>query len=85
MAREMASAGYMLQYQLYTIATLRWLKRQLGDRFEPHNHFGGAFYLFIRGMGTGRQDGIFNIPPEQLLPLEVLEETIQRQIAALQW
>ena len=85
MAREMASAGYMLQCQLYTIATLRWLKRQLGDSFEPHHHFGGAFYLFIRGMGTGGQDGIFHITPEQLLPLETLQETIQRQIAGLQW
>jgi exodeoxyribonuclease V beta subunit len=84
MAREMASAGYELQYQLYTIATLRWLKRQLGDRFDPHRHFGGAFYLFIRGMGKGGQDGIFHITPEQLLPLETLQETIQRQIAGLQ-
>ena len=86
MAREMASAGYELQYQLYTIATLRWLKRQLGDRFEPHDHFGGAFYLFIRGMGGGNgQDGIFHVTPDQLLPLEALQETIQRQIAGLQW
>ncbi|MCB2147101.1 MAG: UvrD-helicase domain-containing protein [Deltaproteobacteria bacterium] len=85
MAREMASAGYELQYQLYTIATLRWLKRQLGDRFEPHHHFGGAFYLFIRGMGSGGQDGIFHVAPDQLLPLEALQETIQKQIATLQW
>ncbi|WP_319410020.1 UvrD-helicase domain-containing protein [uncultured Desulfosarcina sp.] len=85
MAREIASAGYELQYQLYTIATLRWLKRQLGDRFEPHDHFGGAFYLFIRGMGGNGQDGIFHVTPDQLLPLEALQETIQRQIAGLQW
>jgi exodeoxyribonuclease V beta subunit len=83
MAREMESAGYMLQYQLYTIATLRWLKRQLGDRFDPHRHFGGVFYLFIRGMGTGGQDGIFHIAPEQLLPQEALQETIQNQITGL--
>ena len=33
MAREMAAAGYELQYQLYTIATLRWLKRPAGRPF----------------------------------------------------
>jgi hypothetical protein len=62
MAREMALAGYELQYQLYTIATLRWLKRQLGDHFDPLRHFGGAFYLFIRGMGVRRR-GYFSRAP----------------------
>ena len=84
-AREMALAGYELQYQLYTIATLRWLKRQLGDRFDPHHHFGGAFYIFIRGMAAGGQDGIFHVTPDQLLPLEALQESIQKKIAGLQW
>ena len=84
MAEEIARAGYDLQYQLYTIATLRWLKRYLGDRFEPHHHFGGAFYLFIRGMGTGGQNGIFHVTPDRLLPLESLEHAIQKKIAGLQ-
>ncbi|MBC2712772.1 MAG: UvrD-helicase domain-containing protein [Desulfosarcina sp.] len=85
MAREMASAGYELQYQLYTVAALRWLKRQLGDRFDPYHHFGGAFYFFIRGVGAGGQDGIFHVTPEQLLPLGALQKTIQQQIAGLKW
>jgi exodeoxyribonuclease V beta subunit len=85
MAGEMAAAGYALQYQLYTVAALRWLNHQLGDRFDPDHHFGGAFYLFIRGMGSGGPDGIFHIPPERLLPLETLQETIQKQIAGLKW
>ncbi len=85
MAEEISMAGYELQYQLYTIATLRWLKRYLGNRFDPYHHFGGAFYLFIRGMGTGGQHGIFQVTPEQLLPLEALEDAIQKKIAGLQW
>ena len=85
MAGEMASAGYELQYQLYTVAVLRWLKRQLGDRFDPLRHFGGVFYLFIRGMGSGGADGVFHVSAEQLLPLEHLQETIHQQIAGLQW
>lgn len=85
MAEEITRAGYELQYQLYTIATLRWLKRYLGDRFDPHHHFGGAFYLFIRGIGSGGQNGVFHVAPEQLLPLEALEQAIQKKIAGLQW
>jgi exodeoxyribonuclease V beta subunit len=85
MAGEMASAGYELQYQLYAVAALRWLKIQLGDRFDPHRHFGGAFYIFIRGMGSGGSDGIFHVPPEQLLPLESLQEAIRKQILVSQW
>ncbi|BBO67139.1 RecBCD enzyme subunit RecB [Desulfosarcina alkanivorans] len=85
MAGEMAAAGYDLQYQLYTVAVLRWLKHQLGDRFDPHRHFGGVFYLFIRGMGAGGADGVFHVPPEQLLPLERLQEIINQQIAGIQW
>jgi exodeoxyribonuclease V beta subunit len=81
MAEEIALAGYQLQYQLYTIATMRWLKRCLGDRFDPHHHFGGAFYLFIRGMGTGGRNGVFHVTPEQLLPLEALEQAIRKKIA----
>ncbi len=85
MAGGMAAAGYERQYQLYTIAMLRWLKQRLGGRFDPHHHFGGAFYIFIRGVGAGGQDGIFHVPPEQLLPLEALQKNIQKQIAGLQW
>ena len=84
MTEEIALAGYELQYQLYTIATLRWLKRYLGDRFDPRYHFGGAFYLFIRGMGTGSQNGIFHVTPERLLPLDALEDAIQKKIAGLE-
>jgi exodeoxyribonuclease V beta subunit len=84
MTEEIALAGYELQYQLYTIATLRWLKRYLGDRFDPRYHFGGAFYLFIRGMGTGSQNGIFHVTPERLLPLDVLEDAIQKKIAGFE-
>ena len=85
MAQEMTAAGYERQYQLYTIATLRWLKHQLGERFDPHYHFGGALYIFIRGVGSGGQDGIFHVTPQQLLPLESLEERVQIQIASLKW
>lgn len=85
MAAEIAAAGYDLQYRIYSIATLRWLTQRLGDRFDPQRHFGGVFYIFIRGAGTGGHGGVFHVTPEQLLPLESLQAAIHEQIAGLQW
>ena len=85
MAHEIEAAGYELQYRLYTIATLRWLKRLLGDGFDPELHFGGALYIFIRGVGSGEQNGVFHVPAQQLLPLKTLQATVEKQIGGLQW
>jgi exodeoxyribonuclease V beta subunit len=85
MGREMAAAGYELQYRLYTLAALRWLQHLLGERFDPQRHFGGALYLFIRGIGTGGQDGVFHVAAEELLPRTRLQDMIRSQIAGLKW
>jgi len=85
MAREIEAAGYELQYRLYTIATLRWLQRLLGDGFDPELHFGGALYIFIRGVGSGGQNGVFHVPARQLLPVKTLQATVEKQIGGLQW
>jgi exodeoxyribonuclease V beta subunit len=85
MAREIQVAGYELQYRLYTIATLRWLKRLLGGSFDPQRQFGGALYIFIRGIESGRKQGVFHVRAQQLLPLEILQETVEKQIGGLQW
>ncbi|MDL2275794.1 PD-(D/E)XK nuclease family protein, partial [Desulfosarcina sp. OttesenSCG-928-G10] len=76
MAAEMAEAGYDLQYQIYTVAMLRWLKQVRGGGFDPNRHFGGALYFFIRGMKPGSQDGVFHVPPDLLLPLSRLDEKL---------
>jgi exodeoxyribonuclease V beta subunit len=85
MAREMKAAGYDLQYQLYSLSTLRWLRQRLGGRFDPQHHFGGVYYLFIRGMGGKADEGAFHVPAQQLLPVEALEETIIKRIADIPW
>jgi len=74
-------AGYRLQYKLYTVALLRWLKQTLGDRFDGGNHFGGVFYFFLRGMGTGNGNGIYFVSPAEVGTLEYLESEILAQIA----
>ncbi len=68
MADAMASRFYHLQYHLYAIALHRHLKRALpGYRYEEH--FGGAFYLFIRGMdpATPGRGVFFDRPARELI------------------
>ncbi len=83
MDAEMRAAGYDLQYQIYCIAALRWLRQRLGERFEPNHHFGGVLYLFIRGMNDACSGGVYHVPPEALLPLDALETTVNERIATL--
>jgi exodeoxyribonuclease V beta subunit len=53
LCREMERSLYPLQYLLYTVALNRFLERRLpGYRYEEH--FGGVFYLFLRGIDPER-------------------------------
>jgi exodeoxyribonuclease V beta subunit len=45
----MVSHHYTLQYVLYTLAVHRYLRLRIPD-YDYERHFGGVFYLFLRGM-----------------------------------
>jgi len=77
----MNAAGYHLQYKLYTVAALRWLKQALGDRFDAQSQFGGVFYFFLRGMETGNANGVYFVSPADLGSLEHLEAEISARIS----
>ncbi|WP_123245668.1 exodeoxyribonuclease V subunit beta [Aeromonas dhakensis] len=63
--QAMVEHRYDLQYQLYSLALHRLLTLRLpGYDFEQH--FGGVFYLFLRGMPQG---GIFHTRPSRELVL----------------
>ncbi|KXU79892.1 exodeoxyribonuclease V subunit beta [Aeromonas enteropelogenes] len=63
--QAMVEHRYDLQYQLYSLALHRLLALRLpGYDFEQH--FGGVFYLFLRGMPQG---GIFHTRPSRELVL----------------
>ncbi|MCP3872187.1 MAG: hypothetical protein GY699_03400, partial [Desulfobacteraceae bacterium] len=72
---NMEASGYTLQYKLYAIAALRWLKKVMGDRFKPEKHFGGVLYFYLRGMIKEKQ-GVFFRPFDALPGLEALESQI---------
>ena len=44
--------GYHWQYLLYTVALHRYLSSRLPD-YDYDRHFGGVYYLFVRGVLAG--------------------------------
>lgn len=45
----MLGHSYPLQYLIYSLALHRHLQQRLPD-YDPEQHFGGVYYLFLRGM-----------------------------------
>lgn len=74
----MAKSFYFLQYLIYTVAAVKYLRMRLG-RFEEAEYealFGGVFYLFVRGV-TPEHPGrgvFYDKPPYELI--RRLEELI---------
>ncbi len=70
--RSMDESDYHRQYQLYLQAVLRWLRRVHGPQFAFEKHFGGVYYLYVRGMnGRDETTGVFfHAPTKQDLDLK---------------
>ena len=60
----MMSHHYVLQYLIYTVALHRYLRTRLPN-YDYEKHFGGVYYLFIKGMNKslGPGNGIFRDRP----------------------
>lgn len=64
-----AEHHYDLQYLIYSVALHKWLRARLPG-YAYDEHFGGVFYLFLRGMQGGDGDGsgvYFHRPPGELI------------------
>lgn len=59
---------YDLQYLIYCVALHRYLGKSLTG-YDYQQHFGGVFYLFLRGMREGADTGIYRTLP----PLDLVE------------
>lgn len=55
---EVLTANYDLQYHLYTVALHRYLSRRLPG-YDYETHFGGVWYLFLRGINPEGDEGLF--------------------------
>ncbi len=62
----MSGSFYFLQYHLYTVALHRYLQVRLPG-YEYSRHFGGVYYLFLRGLdpSTGPTCGVYYDLPGQ--------------------
>jgi len=60
--KSIIESGYDLQYRIYTVAFLKWLKNGIcGFNFDM---FGGIYYIYLRGMNsTNNEEGIFFYRP----------------------
>jgi exodeoxyribonuclease V beta subunit len=54
-AATMVEHAYHLQYLLYTVALDRYLRRRVAG-YAYERHFGGVYYLFVRGVRPGWRD-----------------------------
>lgn len=76
MIREMEGSLYLLQSNLYVLALHQYLKKRLPD-YRYRDHFGGVFYIFLRGVDpqAGGEFGIYRD-----LPGEALVEALSRNL-----
>ncbi|MEQ8163783.1 MAG: hypothetical protein ABRQ34_09685, partial [Smithellaceae bacterium] len=54
---------------LYTVALNKYLQKRVKN-FDYEKHFGGVFYIFLRGLNAeaGRENGIyFDLPDNALI------------------
>jgi len=72
----MAHSEYDLQALIYTVALHRWLRFRLGDGYDYARDFGGARYLFCRGLDASREDApglrAWRFEPELVHALDAL-------------
>lgn len=71
LAEAMAREHYYLQYLIYTVALHRYLSVRLRG-YDYETHFGGIYYLFLRGIDPKKKTGIFRDRPrlELIVALE---------------
>jgi exodeoxyribonuclease V beta subunit len=78
LAAEMQRHGYRLQYLIYLVAAMRFLKARLGPETDVYGRLGGALYLFIRGVRPDApgQGVVFDRPRRAVL--ECLDDLFSR-------
>jgi exodeoxyribonuclease V beta subunit len=78
LAAAMAREHYYLQYLIYTVALHRYLKQRLPG-YDYKTHFGGAYYLFLRGIAPQKKTGIFCDKPGGAL-VEALDSVLMSSL-----
>ena len=79
LSRVIAESFYFLQYHIYTVALNKFLQLRMSD-YRYETHFGGVYYLFLRGMDPawGHDYGIYYDRPEEGLIKNLTDTMIGR-------
>lgn len=73
--QSVLGSHYDVQYAIYCVALHRYLKVRLAD-YQPEQHFGGVYYLYLRGMHPDSSTGVYYdpFPVDDLLELDQVFE-----------
>jgi exodeoxyribonuclease V beta subunit len=71
----MNESNYHLQYLIYCVAVRKYLVSRKLD-FDYEQHFGGVYYLFLRGVRAQKDSGIYHFRPS-LDQLDKMEEILK--------
>lgn len=74
---EIMNASYDLQYHLYTVALVKYLRSKIPN-FDYEKHFAGVAYLFVRGIEAGSGNGVWFHKPDEDVILN-LERMLSRK------
>lgn len=66
--KSMGQNSYYLQAIIYAVALHRYLKTRLSN-YSISEHLGGSTYLFLRGMKSNHENGVFHWKPSEDLVL----------------
>jgi len=61
LAHAMQAHDYFLQARIYSAAVVKWWR--LYDSRAPQDFFGGAYYVFLRGLENKNTHGIYHFQP----------------------
>lgn len=76
--RCMTIEDYHLQYAIYTLSLARWMRTVKPPDWRFEDHFGGVFYLFLRGMAADDSgNGVFHCIPNETDCEEVLHRALR--------
>lgn len=82
MMHSIKHAHYDLQYLIYTVAAVKFLRNILPD-FDYERDFGGVFYFYLRGMEADSEQAIYFVKPDYDLVLKLIalfDEDVENDI-----
>lgn len=72
---KIMNKSYRLQGQLYAGALHSYLKKTLNG-YKAAENFGGCYFMFLRGIEPGKDNGIFYMPPPSEKQLDAYAELV---------